>query len=297
MDKIALLEDVSFRYGGVTAVDRLDLVVPRGGVFALLGANGAGKTTTMSLMLGLLQPDSGSVLVIDRRPGSMDARRAIGAMLQVSGVPAMLTVAELVELFSGYYPAPMGFARVVELAGLEGLEQRRFGKLSGGQKQRVLFALALCGDPQLLFLDEPTVGLDVGMRRRMWETIRALAAEGRTVVLTTHYLEEADALADRIAVIHKGRLVADGTPAEVKALVGGAHIAVTTALDDAEITALVAPRTLDREGGVTHLDVAAATPALRALLAADATLDVVSVSGVGLDDAFLSLTADTEEAA
>jgi ABC-2 type transport system ATP-binding protein len=131
----------------------------------------------------------------------------------------------------------------------------------------------------------------------MWETIRALSAEGRTVVLTTHYLEEADALADRVAVIHKGRLVADGTTAEVKALVGGARIAIVTTLDDTEITALVAPRALNREGGITHLDVAEATPALQALLAADASLVVVSVSGVGLDDAFLSLTADDEVAA
>lgn len=221
MGTVAELRGVTRRFGKQVAVCDLDLAIPRGGVYALLGPNGAGKTTTINLLLGLLRPHAGTATVFGRQPGEMDARRAVGAMLQVSGVPATLTVREHVRQFSGYYPAPLPLSEVIARAGLGGLEKRRFGKLSGGQKQRVLFALAICGNPELLFLDEPTVGMDVEMRRRMWTVMRELAAEGRTIVLTTHYLEEADALADRIGVLSRGRLVAEGTPAEIKARVGG----------------------------------------------------------------------------
>ena len=290
METIAELRGVTRRFGKQTAVDGLDLSIPRGGVYALLGPNGAGKTTTISLLLGLIRPDAGNATVFGRLPGEMDARRAIGAMLQVSGVPATLTVREHIEQFSGYYPQPLPFADVISRAGLDGLENRRFGKLSGGQKQRVLFALAICGDPELLFLDEPTVGLDVEVRRRLWSVIRDLAREGRTIVLTTHYLEEADALADRVGVLNHGRLVAEGTPAEIKARVGGRIIRCTTALPEAELRALPGVRGLRRHSARIELAVDEAEPALRELLARDATLSDLEVVGIGLDDAFLSLT-------
>ena len=290
METIAQLQSVTRRFGPNVAVDALDLGIPRGGVYALLGPNGAGKTTTISILLGLLKPDAGTAVVLGRRPGEMASRRAIGAMLQVSGVPATLTVREHVEQYRGYYPAPLPFDRIVERAGLEGLEDRRYGKLSGGQKQRVLFALAICGDPELLFLDEPTVGLDVEVRRRMWTVIRELAAEGRTIVLTTHYLEEADALADRVGVLARGRLVAEGTSAEIKARVGGRVIRCTTSLAEAELRALPGVRGLRRSGHRIELAVDAAEPVLRAMLARDAALAELEVAGVGLDDAFLSLT-------
>ena len=297
METIAELRGVTRRYGNQVAVDALDLTIPRGGVYALLGPNGAGKTTTISVLLGLLRPHAGTATVLGRRPGEMAARRAIGAMLQVSGVPATLTVREHVEQFSGYYPSPLPFATVIARAGLEGLEDRRYGKLSGGQKQRVLFALALCGDPELLFLDEPTVGLDVEVRRRLWAVIRALAAEGRTVVLTTHYLEEADALADRVGVLHRGCLVAEGTPAEIKARVGGRVIRCTTTLADAALRALPGVRGVRRDTARVELAVDEAEPVLRAMLASDPALSGLEVAGIGLDDAFLSLTADPAEAA
>lgn len=297
MDAIAELSGVTYRYGRTTAVDGLDLVIPRGGVYALLGANGAGKTTVISMLLGLLTPSAGAVTVLGTTPGRMSTRRAIGALLQVSGVPATLTVAELVEQFSGYYPSPLPRERVMRDAGLEGLEAQRFGKLSGGQRQRVLFGLALCGDPQLLFLDEPTVGLDIGMRRRMWAVIRALAHEGRTIVLTTHYLEEADALAERVGMLHRGRLVAEGTPAEVKALAGGSRVRCKTALDDSVLRGLPGVRALSRDGRGVALDVSRPEALLRELLAMDASLSGLEVTGIGLDDAFLRLTRDEEATA
>ena len=297
MNTVARLEGVSRRYGQQVAVDGLDLSIPQGGVYALLGPNGAGKTTSISMLLGLLQPDSGAITVLGRRPGEMDARRAIGTMLQVSGVPATLTVREHIALFSGYYPKPLPFAQVIALAGLGGLEQRRFGRLSGGQKQRVLFALALCGDPQLLFLDEPTVGLDVEARRGLWQVIRDFAAAGRTVVLTTHYLEEADALADRIGVLHRGRLVAEGTPEEIKRRVGGRVVRCETAVSLETIARLPGVRNVRLCGSRVELTTTHAEALLRELLALDPQLSRLEVADIGLDDAFLALTDDTREAA
>jgi ABC-2 type transport system ATP-binding protein len=297
MDTVARFEKVTRRFGRMLAVDRLDLAIPRGGVYALLGPNGAGKTTTISMLLGLLHPDSGRIAVLGGRPGEMDARRAIGAMLQVGGVPATLRVREHIELFSGYYARPLPFARVVVMAGLQGLEERRFDRLSGGEKQRVLFALALCGDPELLFLDEPTVGLDVESRRRMWQVIRDLAGAGRTIVLTTHYLEEADALADRIGVLHRGRLVAEGTPQEIKARVGGRVVRCVTALSREAIAALPNVHGVRQSGARVEIATSGAEDLLRRLLELDPHLAGLEVAGVGLDEAFLALTGDQKEAA
>ncbi|MGQ0383203.1 MAG: ABC transporter ATP-binding protein [Gammaproteobacteria bacterium] len=297
MDTVARLENVTRRFGRQLAVDGLDLAIPRGGVYALLGPNGAGKTTTISMLLGLLQPDSGRIAVLGGRPGEMDARRAIGAMLQVGGVPATLRVREHIELFSGYYAKPLPLARVIGMAGLAGLEERRFDRLSGGEKQRVLFALALCGDPELLFLDEPTVGLDVESRRRMWQVIRDFAGAGRTVVLTTHYLEEADALADRIGVLHRGRLVAEGSPEEIKARVGGRMVRCVTTLPRETLAALPGATGIRQSGTRIEIATTAAEDLLRRLLALDPHLSGIEITGIGLDDAFLALTGDQKEAA
>ena len=201
---------------GVVALDNLSLHLRRGEIVALLGPNGAGKSTAVKLMLGLTAPTSGSVRIFGADPRDPAARTRTGAMLQVGRAPHMLRVREHITMFRSYYPNPMPYADIVKAAGLEGIEDRMFGQLSGGQKQRMLFALALAGDPDLIFLDEPTVGLDIEARRGLWAQIRALAARGKTVLLTTHYLEEADALAHRIIVINKGRVICEGTPAEVK---------------------------------------------------------------------------------
>lgn len=214
---VAELRGVTKHYGDVQALRGIDLEIGRGEILALLGPNGAGKTTAVRILLGLLKPSSGRATIFGHSPESMDAKLRRGALLQVAKVPETLKVREHIELFASYYRNPLPVAETIEAAGLKGVENRLFGDLSGGQKQRVLFAIAICGNPDLLFLDEPTVGLDVESRRGLWERIRAFRARGGSVLLTTHYLDEADALADRVAVINQGRIVAEGAPSEIKA--------------------------------------------------------------------------------
>jgi ABC-2 type transport system ATP-binding protein len=198
----ASLCEITKRYSnGVVALDRVSLELRTGEIVAVLGPNGAGKSTAVKLMMGLTSPTEGKVRVFDGDPRIAGNRLRTGVMLQVGRAPEMLRVREHIEIMRGYYPRPLSLTEIVRIAGLEGIEQRMFGQLSGGQKQRVLFALALAGDPDLIFLDEPTVGLDIEARRRMWAEIRSLRSRGKTVLLTTHYLEEADALADRIIVL------------------------------------------------------------------------------------------------
>src|ERR1700722_17525694 len=214
---IAELCGVTKRYGEVLALRAIDLAIEPGELFALLGPHGAGKTTAVRILLGLSEPTSGAAAVFGHHPASHDAKIRRGALLQVAKVPETLKVREHIELFSSYYPKPLPVAETIAAAGLMGIDNRLFGDLSGGQKQRVLFALAICGNPELLFLDEPTVGLDVESRRTLWAHIRGFVKRGGSVLLTTHYLEEADALAHRVAVIDRGRIAAEGTPAEIKA--------------------------------------------------------------------------------
>lgn len=227
---IATLVNVTKRYGATTALDRLSLALRPGEIVALLGPNGAGKSTAVRLLLGLAAPTSGTTRVFGSDPRDASTRTRVGAMLQVSRITEMLRVREHIDLFRSYYPRPLPIADVMRIAQLKGIEDRFFGQLSGGQRQRVLFALALCGNPDLIFLDEPTVGMDIEARRGLWQEIRVLSALGKTVLLTTHYLEEADALADRVIVINKGRVISEGTPAEIKRSSGGRRIRCQTRL-------------------------------------------------------------------
>lgn len=213
---VAELRSVTKRYGPIEALRGIDLTIEPGELVALLGPNGAGKTTAVRILLGLATPTYGRASVFGCQPGSQAAKLRCGALLQVGKVPETLKVREHVELFSSYYRHPLPVRETIAASGLGGIEGRQFGDLSGGQKQRLLFALAICGNPDLLFLDEPTVGLDVEARRALWGRIRAFVARGGSVLLTTHYLDEADALANRVVVIHQGRIVAEGTPAEIK---------------------------------------------------------------------------------
>src|SRR3989442_1747822 len=226
---------VSKRYGPVLALNNVSFRIHRGEMVSLLGANGAGKTTAVKLLLGLAAPNQGTIRIFGENPRSPGAKIRVGAMLQVAKVPETLRVREHIELFSCYCPNPLPLPTIIERAGIDGLENRLFGELSGGQKQRVLFALAICGDPDLLFLDEPTVGLDVEARRILWDEIRRLVARGKTVLLTTHYLQEADALADRIVVINRGTIIAQGTPTEIKARTAGRQIRCVTRLPIANV--------------------------------------------------------------
>lgn len=207
---------VTKNYGDIEALRGLDLSIRPGELVSLLGANGAGKTTAVRLLLGLAKATSGEVRVFGGDPRDTENRARTGAVLQIARVPETLRVREHIDLFSSYYPNPMPMSEVIEAAGLNGLEKRKYGQLSGGQQKRVLFALAICGNPDLLVLDEPTVGLDVEARRAIWKQIRAFVARGRSVLLTTHYLAEAEALANRVVVIHRGVVVAEGTPQEIK---------------------------------------------------------------------------------
>ena len=291
---VAELRRAVKRYGPVTALSGIDLAVQPGEVVALLGPNGAGKTTAVQLLLGLARPSEGEARLFGLDPRSVEARMRVGSMLQISKVPETLKVKEHIHLVSSYYPRPLPKAEVMAAAGLSGIENRLFGKLSGGQQQRVLFALALCGNPDLLFLDEPTVGLDVESRRAFWAVIEEKAAQGRSVLLTTHYLEEADALADRIVLISRGRIVAEGTPAEIKARAAGRKVRCRTALSLEEVSALPGVKGARRDGDLVELFASEAERAVRELLHRDPSLSALEVRGADLEEAFLTLTGAEE---
>ena len=292
---VAELRRAVKRYGAVTALAGVDFAVRPGEVVALLGPNGAGKTTAVHLLLGLIRPSAGEARLFGRDPKGAAARMRTGVMLQISKVPETLKVREHVDLISSYYPHPLPIGEVMASAGLAGLEERLFGKLSGGQRQRLLFALALCGDPDLLFLDEPTVGLDVESRRVLWGVIEEKAAQGRSVLLTTHYLEEADALADRIVLINRGRIIAEGTPGEIKARAANRKVRCRTALPLAAVAALPGVHGARRDGELTELFAADAEAAIRELLARDPSLSALEVRGADLEEAFLALTGAEEK--
>ncbi|HVT97072.1 MAG TPA: ABC transporter ATP-binding protein [Acidobacteriaceae bacterium] len=293
---IAKLHSVTKRYGQTIALENFSMELRAGEVVALLGPNGAGKTTAVRLLLGLIAANAGTVRVFGRDPRDADARTRIGAMLQVTRVPEMLRVREHIDLFRTYYPNPLPADEVIRIAKIESIADQMFGKLSGGQKQRTLFALALCGNPDLIFLDEPTVGMDIESRRALWDEVRALSAAGKTVLLTTHYLEEADMLAHRIVVINKGHVVCEGTPAEIKHRVSGRRIRCITQLDPEFLATLpsVADVQQDREAVV----ILAEHPeqVVREILLRDETLHGLEVSAAALEDAFLALTSNHEPA-
>ena len=292
----AELKAVTHRYGSHTALCNLSLTLRAGEVVALLGPNGAGKTTAVKLLLGLLQPTEGKVSIFGSNPNQRTTRQRMGAMLQVARVPETLAVGEYLDLFRSYYPYPLPVAELVQAAGLQGIEKRQFKDLSGGQKQRMLFALALCGNPDLVFLDEPTLGMDIETRHNLWNQVRSLADHGKTVLLTTHYLEEADTLADRILVIAQGAIVAEGTPAEIKSRAGGRKIQCVTRLTDQFMGSLPGVRRVEHTGPSAVLTVENAEPVLRVLLAEDASLHSLEVTSPALEDAFLELTRAKEPA-
>jgi ABC-2 type transport system ATP-binding protein len=288
---IAELRGVTRKYGTVVAVDNLSLTLEEGGVTAILGPNGAGKTTAVRLLMGLTQPTAGTVRLFGRDPRDLAARRRTGTMLQIAKVPETLTVREHVTLFCSYYPSPMRVDEALATADLSSVAGRRHGALSGGQQQRVQFALAICGNPDLLFLDEPTVGLDVESRRGFWQQVRQLAARGVTIVLTTHYLEEADALADRVVLLRAGSIVADGAPRAIKARVASRRIRCITGLPPAAIESFDGVASIRRDGAATEILANDAERVVRQLLLRDDRLSDLEVSGAGLEEAFLTLTS------
>ena len=298
---LAELRDASKRFGAgvatVEAVNGVDLTVRAGELLAVLGPNGAGKTTAISMLTGLRRPTSGTARLFGRDPRDLAARQRVGVMLQASGVPETLRVRELLDEFRGYYPDPLPLTTVIDATGLDGLERRLFGELSGGQQRRVLFAIAMCGNPELLFFDEPTTGLDVEVRRGLWATLRDLTTAGAGVVLTTHYLEEADGLADRIVVLDRGRVIAEGSPSEIKALVPGRRIRAQTSVSASDAKSFPGVQRASRDGAWLELLTTRPEPALRELMARDLALANLTVVEPSLEDAFLALTTTKEEAA
>ena len=291
---LAQLHGAHKRYAAVTALDGVDLTLQGGEVLALLGANGAGKSTAIALLLGLSKPDAGRVELFGHPVGTLATRRRTGVMLQSAGLPDNARVAELLDLTRSYYPAPRSLADCVALAGLEGLLHRAYGRLSGGQQRRVQFALAICGNPELLFLDEPTTGLDIDARQRMWATIRQLVADGVGILLTTHYLEEAEALAQRVVVLDSGRVVAAGRMHDIRAQVSQRRIRCLSALDAAGVArwpgVLSAVRGADGNPARIEVLTETAEPVVRRLLAEDAALSELEVQRAGLADALLEIT-------
>ena len=283
---------VSKRRGAVQALAGVDLAVRGGEVYALLGPNGAGKTTAIALMLGLLRPDTGSVRLFGSTPQDLAARRRIGVMLQSAGLADALTVGEVLAQARSYYPQPRSLADIVALAGIEPLLAQRYERLSGGQQRRVQFAVALCGRPELLFLDEPTTGMDTESREQFWKTIRELVAQGCAVLLTAHYLEEAEALADRVGVLAQGRLVAEDSIAAIRGRVGQRQIRCISNLAEEQVRAWPQVHSAQREGEWLRIVAAQAEPVLRSLLAADSGLRELEVQRAGLAEALQTITRE-----
>ena len=291
-----VLSRLSKSYGGVRAVRSVDLAIAPGETVALLGPNGAGKTTTIEMVLGLTRPDAGTVSLFGMPPSEAVAAGAVGGMLQTGALVEYLSVRELVTMVASVYPRPLPVEQAMRLAGVTEFAGRRTNKPSGGQIQRVRFAIALVANSDLLMLDEPTAAVDVEGRREFWASIRAVAAEGKTVIFATHYLEEADAYADRIVLMARGRIVADGPATEIKAKVSGRTIRAT--IPDAglaQLAALPGVTSAERHGEAAILTCAHSDLALRAMLGRYPEARDIEVVGAGIEEAFVALTADDND--
>jgi ABC-2 type transport system ATP-binding protein len=282
--------------GPVRAVRGVDIAIEPGETVALLGPNGAGKSTTIDMLLGLAEPDAGAVSVFGGSPHDAIASGRVGAMLQTGALLRFLTVRELIGMMASLYPRPLDVDEVIELCGLQPAARQRTEKLSGGQAQRVRFACALVSNPELLILDEPTVAMDVEGRHAFWSTMRAFAARGTTIVFATHYLEEADAFADRVVLMAHGRIVADGPTTEIKARVGARTIRATLPGVAADaLLALPGVTAAERRGAAVTLRCADSDAAIRALLASFPAASDLEISGAGLEEAFLELTGGDDD--
>lgn len=289
---LATLNSVHKRYGKTVALAGLDLEVRSGELLAVLGPNGAGKSTAISLWLGLLEADGGEVHLLGGSPLDVESRRHVGVMMQEVGLAPELRVRELIDLTASYYPNPLRAAQTLDVTGTGPLAERPYGKLSTGQKRQVQFALAICGRPQLLFLDEPTVGLDIEARRTLWRAIRTMIGEGCSIVLTTHYLEEAEALADRVAVLAGGRLVACGSVDQIRSVVSRKQITCSTTLTEDEIRPWPNVVEVRGDAGRVAITVIDGEDVLRRLLASDRSIRDLEVRRAGLSEAFIEITRE-----
>lgn len=286
------LSGVSKRFGKIEALNNFELQVQPAELLAVLGPNGAGKSTAIALMLGLQQPDSGSVRLFGGSPMNVAMRRQIGVMMQDAGLAPELRVREHVDLVASYYPDPMSAEEALTLTGTSPLATRPYGKLSGGQKRQVQFAMAIVGRPKLLFLDEPTVGLDIRSRELMWAAVRELVHQGVSIVLTTHYLEEAESLADRVVVLAKGRAIAGGTVDELRALVDRRHISFVSSFSADLISKWPGVQAVSRDRGRLQITAANADTVVKQLVLANADFRELEVHRAGLAEAFTELTQE-----
>jgi len=302
---VARAVEVTRRYGDVLALDDLSLDVHSGELVGLLGPNGAGKSTLINLFVGLRRPSSGRVELLGGSPADPARRLGIGVTPQETGLPAALRVGEVVDFVAAHYPRSVDRGMLLDRFTLTGLERRQVGGLSGGQKRRLAVALAFVGEPKVVFLDEPTTGLDVEARRALWDGIRHFHADGGTVVLTSHYLEEVEALAERVVVIGQGRVLTDGTTAEVRGIAGVRRVTLTCgdlpALSKLSglsgLSGLPGVLRAEREGAVTHLLTTDADALVRTLVRADFPFSDLEIRATSLEEAFLTITARQSRAA
>jgi len=294
---VVSFENVSKHYGSLRAVDGLSLDLRAGETVALLGPNGAGKSTSLDMLLALRKPTSGKIRMFGSDPYHAVKAGRVGAMLQSGGLMPEVTVLELVTLVAGLQPRPVPIATTMRRAGIESIADQRVDRLSGGQTQRVRFALAIAGECDLVVLDEPTTAMDVETRRRFWASMKEEVAEGKTLLFATHYLEEADQAADRILVINRGRLLADGTPAEIKARAGAKHMSFR--LDNVNepfLLGLPGIVSVDMRGDVVQIQSSDSDATLYALIDAGYRPRELEVGSLGLEQAFLAITAEDDRA-
>jgi len=290
IESLAELSGVSKRYGKVVALDGMELQVRPAELLAVLGPNGAGKSTAISLMLGLQTPDAGTARLFSQSPLNLASRRHIGVMMQEVALPPELRVREHVDLVASYYPDPMTAEDALRLTRTLPLAARPYGKLSNGQKRQVQFAIAVVGRPKLLFLDEPTVGLDLAAREMMWSRLRELVRQGASIVLTTHYLEEAEALADRVVVLAKGHTIASGTVSQLRSLVRRKCITCETSLPPELVAAWPEVQTVIRDRARLHITASNSDAVVKRLAMADGNFLDLEVHRAGLAEAFTELT-------
>ncbi|MGG4194930.1 ABC transporter ATP-binding protein [Paenibacillus jamilae] len=286
------------QFGSFRAVNNINLRFERGQISALLGPNGAGKTTTISMILGLQKPTSGEIKVLGQPAGTRELRHRVGALMQDVKAPDGLNVAEVLNLFRSYYRNPLPLSRLLDLSGLHGEAKRRATSLSGGQRRRLAFAQSLAGNPELVLLDEPTVGMDVEARGRFWDTVRALSNDGRTVVLTTHDLEEADAVADHIAIIAAGTVAASGTSLELKAQTALRTVSFRLQVEQQDEALMQLPGVVkvERASGRIRLHVRNTDEVLSTLLQSGWGVCDIDIQSAKLEDAFRSITKSHEAA-
>ena len=294
---VVSFDNVSKHYGSIKAVDGLSLELRAGETVALLGPNGAGKSTSLDMLLALRKPTSGTIRMFGEDPYHAVKSGNVGAMLQSGGLMPEVTVRELITLVAGLHPRPVPVATTMRRAGVESVADQRVDRLSGGQTQRVRFALAIAGESDLIVLDEPTTAMDVETRQRFWASMKEEVAEGRTLLFATHYLEEADQAADRILVINRGRLLADGSPEDIKKRAGNKRMSFRLdGVDESFLLGLPGIVSVETRHDLFQIQTTNSDATLYAVLDAGYRPSEIEIGGVGLEQAFLAITAEDDRA-